>query len=128
MEEQGDQYGQSADALLYNGPYILTSFNPTQGVTYVKRDDYWDADNVDIQKIEGRIVTEIGTAVNLHEAGNLDITEISQEYVNQYRNCRDCYSQSNFATFYLVFNNRFADLPEREYPPCLPDGLRPADP
>jgi oligopeptide transport system substrate-binding protein len=108
VEEQGDQYGQSADALLYNGPYILTSFNPTQGVTYVKRDDYWDADNVDIQKIEGRIVTEIGTAVNLHEAGNLDITEISQEYVNQYRDSPDFYSQSNFATFYLVFNN---DLP-----------------
>lgn len=108
MEEQGDQYGQSADALLYNGPYSLTSFNPTQGVTYVKRDDYWDADNVDIQRIEGRIVTEVGTAVNLHEAGNLDVTEISQEYVNQYRDSPDFYSQSNFATFYLVFNN---DLP-----------------
>ena len=105
VEEQGDQYGQSADALLYNGPYSLTSFNPTQGVTYVKRDDYWDADNVDIQKIEGRIVTEIGTAVNLPEAGNLDITEISQEYVNQYRDSPEFYSQTNFATFYLVFNN-----------------------
>ena len=108
VEEQGDQYGQSADALLYNGPYSLTGFNPTQGVTYVKRDDYWDAGNVDIQRIEGRIVTEVGTAVNLHEAGNLDITEISQEYVNQYRDSPDFYSQSNFATFYLVFNN---DLP-----------------
>ena len=108
VEEQGDQYGQSADALLYNGPYSLTSFNPTQGVTFVKRDDYWDAGNVDIQRVEGRIVTEIGTAVNLHEAGNLDITEISQEYVNQYRDSPDFYSQSNFATFYLVFNN---DLP-----------------
>jgi oligopeptide transport system substrate-binding protein len=105
VEEQGDQYGQSADALLYNGPYSLTSFNPTQGVTFVKRDDYWDAGNVDIQRVEGRIVTEIGTAVNLHEAGNLDVTEISQEYVNQYRDSPGFYSQSNFATFYLVFNN-----------------------
>jgi oligopeptide transport system substrate-binding protein len=108
VEEQGDQYGQSADALLYNGPYSLTSFNPTQGVTFVKRDDYWDADNVDIQRVEGRVVTEIGTAVNLHEAGNLDVTEIAQEYVKQFRDSPEFYSQSTFATFYLVFNY---DLP-----------------
>jgi oligopeptide transport system substrate-binding protein len=108
VEKQGDQYAQSADALLYNGPYLLTTFKPTQGVTYVKRDDYWDAENIDIQKIEGRIVTEISTAVNLHEAGNLDVTEIGQEYVKQYRDSPDFYSQSNFATFFLVFNY---DLP-----------------
>src|SRR5215211_8458813 len=42
VEEQGDQYAQSADALLYNGPYLLTKFNPTEGVTLTKNDDYWD--------------------------------------------------------------------------------------
>ena len=108
VEEQGDNYAQNAETLLYNGPYSLTSFDPTQGVTFVKRDDYWDADNVDIQRVEGRVVAEVGTAVNLHEAGNLDITEINQEYVDEYRGSPAFYSQSNFATFYLVFNY---DLP-----------------
>jgi oligopeptide transport system substrate-binding protein len=104
VEEQGDQYAQSADALLYNGPYTLTEVNPTEGVTMVKNQDYWDADNVDIERVEGKIVKEIDTAVNLHESGELDVTEISQEYVEEYRDSEDFYSQTTFAVFYMVPN------------------------
>jgi len=104
VEEQGDQYGQNADKVLYNGPYSLSDYNPTQGVTFVKRDDYWDAENVDMQRVEGKIVKEIETAVNLHEQGELDITEITQEYVDEYRDSPDFQQSTEFATFYLAFN------------------------
>jgi oligopeptide transport system substrate-binding protein len=104
VEEQGDQYAQNAGSLLYNGPYSLTDYNPTQGVTFVKRDDYWDAQNVDIQRAEGTIVREVDTAVNLHDQGQLDITEISAEYVDEYRDSPDFDQRTEFATFYLVFN------------------------
>ena len=50
---------------IYNGPYTITEFNPTEGVTMVKNDDYWNKDNVDIEKVEGKIVKEMDTAVNL---------------------------------------------------------------
>jgi oligopeptide transport system substrate-binding protein len=106
VEEQGDQYAQNADSLLYNGPYSLTDLNPTQGVTFVKRDDYWDADNVDIQRAETTIVRELDTAVNLHEQGQLDITEISAEYVNEYRDSPHFDQRTEFATFYLGFNEK----------------------
>jgi oligopeptide transport system substrate-binding protein len=104
VEEQGDQYAQNADALLYNGPYTLTEVNPTEGATLVKNKDYWDADNVDIERVEGSVVTELDTAVNLHESGELDVTEISQEYVKQFRDSEDFYSQTTFAVFYMVPN------------------------
>jgi oligopeptide transport system substrate-binding protein len=104
VEEQGDQYAQNADAMLYNGPYTLTEVNPTEGVTMVKNQDYWDADNVDIERVEGKIVKEIDTAVNLHESGELDVTEISQEYVEEYRDSEGFYSQTTFAVFYMVPN------------------------
>jgi oligopeptide transport system substrate-binding protein len=104
VEEQGDQYAQDADSILFNGPYTLTDYNPTQGVTFVKSDDYWDAGNVDIERVEGRIVKEVDTAVNLYEAGDLDITEITQEYVDEYEGSPDFNQQTEFATFYLTFN------------------------
>jgi oligopeptide transport system substrate-binding protein len=104
VEEQGDNYAQSADALLYNGPYVMTQLNPTSGVTLVKNDDYWDAGNVDIQKVEGRIVKELDTAVNLYESGELDDVEIDGEYVQEYRDSPDFWSQTYFATFYMVPN------------------------
>lgn len=104
IEEQGEQYAQNADALLYNGPYELTEFNPTEGVTMVKRDEYWDADSVDIERVEGKIVKEEDTAVNLYESGGLDVTEITGQYVQEYKGTPDFYSQTFFATFYMVPN------------------------
>jgi oligopeptide transport system substrate-binding protein len=104
VKEQGDNYAQSADALLYNGPYTLSNFSPTQGVTFVKNENYWDKENVAIQQIDAKIVKEPDTAVNLHESGELDITEISGEYVDEFRGSPDFKSQTNFAVFYLVGN------------------------
>ena len=104
VEDQGDNYAQNAGGLLYNGPYILEEVQPTQGATFVKNADYWDADNVDIQRIEGRIVKELDTAVNLYESGELDVTEIDSQYVDEFRGSPDFHSQTNFACFYMVFN------------------------
>lgn len=104
VEEQGDNYAQDADSLLFNGPYSLTDYSPTQGVTFVKRDDYWDAGNVDIERCEARIVKEIDTAVNLYESGSLDITNITQEFVEEYRGSAGFYQQTQFSTYYMVFN------------------------
>ena len=106
VEEQGDQYGQSAESLLYNGAFTLTDYNPTSGVTFVKNDDYWDAQNVDIQRAEGEIVKEVDTAVNLHEQGQLDILEITQEYVDEFRGSPDFQQTTEFSCFYLTFNEK----------------------
>jgi oligopeptide transport system substrate-binding protein len=106
VEEQGEKYAQNADALLYNGPYVLTKFDPTAGVTMEKNEDYWDAGNVDIQEVEGRIVKEMETAVNLYESGELDETEIFGQYVTEYKGTPDFWSQTYFVDFYLVFNYR----------------------
>jgi oligopeptide transport system substrate-binding protein len=104
VEEQGDQYAQNADALLFNGPYTLAEFKPTEGVTLVKNNAYWNADNVDIPRAQGRIVTEVDTAVNLYESGDLDETELSGEYVNEYKGSQDFTTRTFFSCFYFVWN------------------------
>ena len=103
-EQQGDKYAQSADALLYNGPYTLTKFKPTEGVTFIKNDDYWNASNVPIEKIEARIVKELDTAVNLYESDELDVQVIEGEYVDEYKDSPEYYTAVYFATYYMVGN------------------------
>jgi oligopeptide transport system substrate-binding protein len=103
-EKQGEKYAQSADALLYNGPYKLTQFNPATGATFVKNEDYWDKANVDIERVEGRIVKEVDTAVNLYGAGELDVTELSTEYVDRYKDSPAFDSVVKFNTEYLDMN------------------------
>ena len=102
VEQQGEQYAQNAKALIYNGPYVLTQFESTQGATLVKNEDYWDAENVDIEKADLKIVKEADTGVNLYESGELDEFEIEGEYVAEYKDTPDFWSQQYFISQYLV--------------------------
>ena len=102
VESKGEKYALSADALIYNGPYILTQFNPTNGCTVVKNKDYWNADNVSIPKLEGKIVKEVDTAVNLFESNELQETYIDSEYVDEYKGKSELVQLTFFATGYIV--------------------------
>jgi oligopeptide transport system substrate-binding protein len=102
VEQQGEQYAQNENALIYNGPYTLTDFESTQGATLVKNDGYWDAENVDLQKVEYKIVKETDTGVNLYESGELDEHEIEADYVTEYKGTPDYWSQTYFVSWYLV--------------------------
>jgi len=104
VEQQGDKYANGVDNLIYNGPYKMTQFNPTSGVTVVKNEDYWNADNVEISKLDGKIVKEFDTAVNLFESGQLDETNMQGEYVTQYKGKPELVTITQFATGYLTFN------------------------
>lgn len=108
VESKGDKYALSPDALIYNGPYKLTEYNPTNGVVVVKNEDYWNADNVEIEKVDAKIVKETDTAVNLYESGQLDVTVIDSEFVTEYKDTPDLVTITQFATGWLQPN---FDLP-----------------
>ena len=123
VEQQGDKYANGVENLLYNGPYKMTQFNPTSGVTVVKNEDYWDADNVDFSKLEGKIVKETDTAVNLFESGELDETIIDGEYVTQYKGKPELVTTTEFATGWLTFNFDKRRSSRTERPTGCPDGV-----
>src|SRR5215207_6665674 len=106
VESKGDKYALSPDALLYNGPYKLTEFNPTNGVVVVKNEDYWNADNVEISKVDAKIIKETDTAVNLYESGQLDETVIDTEFVTEYKGKPELVTTTQFLTGYLTFNRK----------------------
>ena len=106
VEEQGEDYALSNDALIFNGPYRLTSFKPTEGITMVKSDEYWNKANVPVEKVEGEIVKELDTAVNLYESGELDVQVVEGEYVEEYKDSPEYHTYTFFASFYMVGNQK----------------------
>ena len=125
VESKGDKYALSPDALLYNGPYKLTEFNPTSGVVVVKNEDYWNADNVEISKVDAKIVKETDTAVNLYESGQLDETIIDSEFVTEYKGTPDLVTHNAVRHGLAATELRRPALPEREHPQGYPDGDQP---
>jgi oligopeptide transport system substrate-binding protein len=112
VEKLGDKFAQDAETLLYNGPYTLTQGTAGGGGTVVltKNEKYWDKANVAIKTINGRIVKENDTAINLYEAGELDVTTIVGPTVQQYEDSPDFYRRVLPATNYGRLNQKAPGL------------------
>lgn len=105
VEEQGDDFGLGADSLLYNGPYEMTEFNASDRAVMRKRQDYWDADTVDVDRVNVRVIQSSDTALNLYENDELDAVTLTSEQVDQYRDSEEFVTNNFFATYYMPLNH-----------------------
>lgn len=106
VEQQGDDFATSPDTMLYNGPYEMTKFGASEGVTFQKRSGYWDAANVDVDTVDARVIKESETALQLYESGDLDVNRLtSSEQVNEFRDTPEFEQRTEFGTNFMYFNN-----------------------
>ncbi|WP_313133082.1 peptide ABC transporter substrate-binding protein [Anaerocolumna sp.] len=93
VEAQGENYGLTSEALLASGPYILKDWNGTNiSWKYEKNPYYWDAANIYFDEVNVQVVKEVATGANLYEAGELDGTKITGEYISLYQGKDDLVS------------------------------------
>lgn len=52
LEEMGDSFGVDNYSVLYNGPFIMTEFEPQNQRILTKNQSYWDKDNVFLDEIQ----------------------------------------------------------------------------
>lgn len=105
VEELGDQYSLEAENVLANGPFKLVSWEHDQGWTMEKNEDYWDADNVKLDKVETIVVKEPSTGANLYESGKIDRTVLTSALVQQFEDDPDFHIESESDTIFLRFNH-----------------------
>lgn len=103
-ESTDGEFGLRADTLLYNGPFKITEFNPAQGATLVKNENYWDAENVEVEELDLRVIKEASTALNLYLSGELDYVYLSSENVNEFKDSPEFDTDTNFRSYYVQFN------------------------
>lgn len=101
---QGDQYGLSADKMIYCGPYIITSYDPAVGATLKKNDKYWDAANVKVENAQVRVMKDASAALNAYLAGELSQVKLDSSNVAAYQNDPEFSTESEFRTEYLQFS------------------------
>ncbi|KIL45684.1 peptide ABC transporter substrate-binding protein [Jeotgalibacillus soli] len=109
VEEQGDQFAANAESLLYNGPFVLENWtgNTAAEWTYAKNENYWDAENVSLEKITFNVVKDPQTAVNSYESGEADITsKLSSALVPQYEGDPNLVSWLEPTIFWIKMNQQ----------------------
>ncbi len=77
-EEVGaDAFGTAPDKLLYNGAFYMTDWVLENSVTVVKNNAWWDAENVELQKIIFQKYTDSNAQMNAFQGGELDVFDIT---------------------------------------------------
>lgn len=89
-----------------SGAYMLESWVHNESMVYVKNPNYWDAENVKIERLELMLSADDAVVFAAYEAGDLDFIDTvpSDEIQNLLGVRDDCYLIDNLGTYYISFN------------------------
>lgn len=104
VAEAGGDLFLDPEHMVFNGPFVCTSWDPSVGMTLVKNENYWDADSVKLDGIEYNFVMETNTVVNLYETNELDVMLVQPEFLDTYKEAAGFVSVTEPVTEYLKFN------------------------
>ena len=72
IEANGDSWTTSAETYVCNGPFKVTEMNANESVVLEKNENYWNADNVTLEKLTFRYILDNSTALTAYESGEVD--------------------------------------------------------
>ncbi|MCK8061231.1 MULTISPECIES: ABC transporter substrate-binding protein [unclassified Fusibacter] len=102
--EQGEAFGTSIESTLYNGAFVLESWELGYGYSFAKNPTYWNADAVKVDGVTFRQIKDAAAGVNLFETGEVDRCGLSGEFVEQFIDHPHFVNTSDTTMFYLIFN------------------------
>ena len=78
VEKNGDKYGTEADTMVFCGPFTIKEWVHNNKVELVKNPEYWDAENVKLEKATMKIIKEANSRMNELYNGSLDLGEVNK--------------------------------------------------
>jgi oligopeptide transport system substrate-binding protein len=110
LNDTGDKFGTDNKNLLYNGAYILQTFEPQNSRIFVANDKYWDKDKVNIKKLTYTYNKEAETlSPELFSRGEINYTTIPTATVDLWM--KDATKKdiirpaaTNFYSYFYAFN------------------------
>lgn len=81
-EELNSLYGTSEQNIVCSGPFILESWEQESSLTLIKNPNYWDSENVKVDRIEISLAKDANTIMGMYDTGDLDVMSIGQDIVN----------------------------------------------
>lgn len=91
-DRYGSSYATEPNKMVYNGPFILASWNHGEGWKFTKNPKYWDAKDIHLQKVDYKIAKTISTRIKLYQSGQLDFTDLNSDYITQFKGKPDLHT------------------------------------
>lgn len=104
-EKNKAKYGSEANMMLYNGPWMISSWKHETELKLVKNPNYWNTNEIKIEEITMMMIKDSTAAYNSFMAGELDMVGIPGALLD--KAAKDGNTIINYpdgATFYVEFN------------------------
>lgn len=108
--QYGDQYALTPDALLANGPFVMTEWAQGANYSMKKNENYYAADNVKIDELNFQVIKDAQTAMVAFEQGTVDYVKLTGEMVEQYRDAEEFTNTLGGYLWYVSPNQHVAGL------------------
>jgi oligopeptide transport system substrate-binding protein len=99
-------WAKDPDVYVSNGPFVLDSYTVGDGLVLVKNENYWDADSVKLDKINGEFIDNESTAYSAYQSDELDfIPSVPASEVNRLiAEDSEFHVYALLGTYYYSFN------------------------
>ncbi|ONI39619.1 peptide ABC transporter [Candidatus Epulonipiscium fishelsonii] len=107
VEANGDAWSTKAETYVSNGPFKVSEMSISENVVLEKNENYWNADNVKLEKINFRYILDTSTALTAYEAGEVDgIASIPPtDYARLRAEDKGVKTYPTYGTIYYLINN-----------------------
>ena len=103
--EGSENWTNSADTLISNGPYVLKEWKHNQVIEMEKNPEYYDADSVKAEKLAFHLQDDKNEIYASYRSGDLDfINSVPQEEVQKLLDTKELKVLPQVGTYYVVFN------------------------
>ena len=107
VKQHGDKYGSEANSMVYCGPFMISEWVHNNKVEFVKNPEYWDAENVKLDKVTMKIIKEESARMNELLNGSLDMaTVVKPEWIEKFDSTGEYEAKKGYdgSTTYTFFN------------------------
>lgn len=122
VDKYGTDFAATADKSVYSGPFVISSTDNGEYV-FTKNENYWDKDNIKLDRAEMMIVADASTQLAMYEQGELDYVTIPTDSVADYDDQDEEYMNGNEDFFYINENSDNPILSDKNFRLALNYGL-----
>ena len=83
-EKYGDLYGTDVDKVVSSGPFVLTEWTHKNSMVLEKNENYWDAENVKLERVDVTITADTNTLTGMYQSGELGVMRVSNDMLDVY--------------------------------------------
>lgn len=121
-----DMYATEVEYFCGNGPFTMTSWSHESSIVLEKNEEYYNAENIQLDSITFVMISDSNTWLNEFNAGTIDMTNISGEQYSAFvedGNTESVHAYDDGSAWYLEYNTTLEGLNNAKVREAITIGL-----